>query len=208
MIKNILWNVDGTLFDTYPAVTYAYSKTLNEMGFSIPLNVIDGLVRTSFNDLVEMLYQRFKLDPQILRAKFKESYRAVSPTNQPPFPGVREVCEFIHQNSGINIAITHRSPEITQELFNAHNFAELIDDIFSAKQARLENPDPYMALAVLEKHGLNPDETLFVGDRECDIRAASTAGVRTCLFGHAHMVEAADYKLNDYHRLLEILQRM
>ena len=43
MIRNILWDVDGTLFDTYPAITYAISKSLNKMGLSIALNVIDGV---------------------------------------------------------------------------------------------------------------------------------------------------------------------
>lgn len=206
MIRNILWDVDGTLFDTYPAVTYTCSKTINEMGYSLPLNVIDGLVRTSFNKLVEMLHERFKLDPEMLRAKLTEPYHNISPTNQPPFPGVRKVCEFIHQHSGLNIAITHRSPKAIFELLDAHNFAALIDDVFSVKQGYPEKPNPSMVLAALEKHSLNPDETLFIGDRECDIQAGRGAGVYTCQFGHTQLSQPADYQLDDYHRLLGILK--
>jgi len=207
VIKNILWDVDGTLFDTYPAVTYAYSKALNEMGYSLPLNVIDRHVRTSFNDLVELLHQRFKLDPELVSAKFMGTYYSISPVHQPPFPGVRVICEFIHQKSGLNIAVTHRSPEATRELFDAHNFAALIDDVFSIQQGYPEKLDSTIVAAALEKHSLNLEETLFVGNRECDIQAGRAANVLTCLFGKAQLSHPADYQINDYPRLLEILKR-
>ncbi|MFO7583234.1 MAG: hypothetical protein R6W69_00780 [Anaerolineales bacterium] len=47
MIRHLLWDLDGTLFDTYPAITYAISKSLNELGGAMALNVIDGLARQS-----------------------------------------------------------------------------------------------------------------------------------------------------------------
>ena len=45
MIRNIIWDVDGTLFDTYPAITFAISKSLLESGQNMAMNMIDGLVR-------------------------------------------------------------------------------------------------------------------------------------------------------------------
>ena len=105
---NIFWDLDGTLFDTYPAMTFAMSKALNEMGCSVALNVIDGLARQSLERCLQTLVQRFKLDPDLLRARFAESYRRVDPANQPIFPGVREVCELIHARGGMNV-IAHPS---------------------------------------------------------------------------------------------------
>jgi phosphoglycolate phosphatase-like HAD superfamily hydrolase len=32
MMKNLLWDLDGTLFDAYPAITYANSKSISQMG--------------------------------------------------------------------------------------------------------------------------------------------------------------------------------
>ena len=32
MIRNIIWDVDGTLFDTYPAISRAFRAALNELG--------------------------------------------------------------------------------------------------------------------------------------------------------------------------------
>ena len=205
MIHNILWQVDGTLFDTYPAVTYAFSKTLNEMGHSIAINVLDGLVRQSFEGCMAFLSQRFKLDPDLLAFKVIESYQAISPANQTPFPGAREVCETIHARGGLNVIVTHRMIQSTQRLLTAHAFSTLIDDIFSAEQGYLRKPDPSMLLAVLEKHNLNPGETLLIGDRDIDIQAGQAAGVRTCLFGQTERTSSSDLQINAYDQLLEML---
>ena len=67
VIRNILWGVDGTLFDTTPAITYAISKSLNEPGHSLALNVIDGLACQSLDHCLTTLSKRFKLDPKLLR---------------------------------------------------------------------------------------------------------------------------------------------
>jgi HAD superfamily hydrolase (TIGR01509 family) len=208
MINNILWDLDGTLFDTYPAITYAISKSLSEMGLSIALNVIDGLARQSIDQCIQTLAHRFKLDPDLLRSRFTESYRTVDPANQPPFPGVREVCEMIHVRGGLNIIITHRSVQSksTQRLLETHGMASYFDDIFSVEQGYSRKPDPTMALAALKKHNLNPAETLFVGDREIDIESGRTAGVRTCLFGGAALTTPADFQIEHYGQLLKMLK--
>lgn len=205
MIKNILWDVDGTLFDTYPAITYAISKAINGMGLSIALNVVDGLTRQSLEYCLETLSRRFKLDTDLLRQRFTESYRTVDPVNQPPFPGVREVCELIHADGGLNVIVTHRAVQSTQRLLNTHGMALDFDDIFSVEQGYPRKPDPAMALVALEKYAMQPDETLLIGDRELDIKAGRAAGVRTCLFGKAKLTALADFQIGHYGQLLSLL---
>ena len=206
MFKNILWDVDGTLFDTYPAITYAISKSLNEMGLLIALNVIDGLARQSLSHCVDTLSQRFKLDPDLLRRRFSESYQKVDPANQLPFSGVNEVCGLIHSRGGVNIAVTHRDVRSTQTLLSAHTLAPFFSDIFSVEQGYPRKPDPAMILAALEKHILNPDQTLLVGDRDMDIHAGYTAGVKTCLFGQASPADLPDFQIESYAQLLSYLR--
>ena len=205
MIRNILWDVDGTLFDTYPAITYALSKALNELGLSIALNVIDGLARQSISDCIKTLSQRFKLDPELLRRRFSESYQKVDPANQLPFPGVREVCEFIHEHGGLNIAVTHRGIQPTQTLLDAHGLAPYFTDIFSIEQGYPRKPNPKMIQAALDDHALNPNETLLVGDRDLDIQAGRAASVRTLLFGGAELNTPADFQIDHYSQLLSRL---
>lgn len=205
MIKNILWDLDGTIFDTYPAITYAISKSLNELGHSLALNVIDGLARQSIDHCMETLSQRFKLDPNLLRAQFAKSYREVSPEKQIPFPGVREVCDWIHERGGINVIITHRAVASTQKLLAVHSLTSCFDDILSTEQGYPRKPDSAMVFAALEKHNLLPDETLMVGDRELDIQSGAAAGIHTCLFGGLKTSIPVDITIDSYEQLLSNL---
>ena len=206
MIRNILWDVDGTLFDTYPAITYALSKALNELGLSIALNVIDGLARQSISDCIKTLSQRFKLDPNLLRRRFAKSYLTVSPANQPPFPGAREVCEFIYEHGGLNIAVSHRDIQPTQILLEAHGLAPYFTDIFSVEQGYPEKPNPKIIQAALDGHALNLNETLLVGDSDLDIQAGRAASLRTFLFGGAELKTPADFQIEHYSQLLSRLK--
>lgn len=205
MIKNILWDVDGTLFDTYPAITYAISRTLGELGVSVALNVIDGLARQSLEGCLATLSQRFKLDPDLLRLRFAESYRTVPPANQPPFPGVREICELIHTHGGLNIIVTHRAVASTQALLDVHQMSSLFDGIFSMEQGYPRKPDPAMLEAAIQQFDLKRAETLLIGDRDLDIQAGRAAGVCTCLFGGAQLSTPADIRITHYDRLLDYL---
>lgn len=206
MFKNICWSVDGTLFDTYPAITYAISKSLNELGGSLALNVIDGLVRHSLDHCLETLSQRFKLDPELIRSVAVRHYLNVPLKNQAPFPGVGDVCAFVQEHDGVNVAVTHRDIESTHLLMVTHDLAPFFADIISAEQGYPCLPDPNMVLAALKKHSLNPVETLLIGDRDLDIQAGRAAGVRTCLFGKATRPHPSDFQIEYYRQLLALLQ--
>jgi phosphoglycolate phosphatase-like HAD superfamily hydrolase len=202
MIRHLLWDLDGTLFDTYPAITYAISKSINQMGGTVALNVIDELARQSIGHCLETLATRFRFNPNLLQSRYTENYRELSPANQPPFPGGRETCAFVRQNDGRNLIVTHRELESCHILLETHEMSALFDDIFSTEQGYLRKPSPEMVLAALSKYDLNPAETLMVGDRALDIQAGQAAGVRTCLFGTDSLSVAADFHVQHLSEIL------
>ncbi|HEX5836912.1 MAG TPA: HAD hydrolase-like protein [Anaerolineales bacterium] len=204
-IHNILWQVNGALFDTYPALTYSFSKALSEMGFSVALNVIDGLVRQSLDDSVDILSGRFKLDPQLLLHKFIESYRSISPASQMPFPGVHDICEFIQRNGGANLALTDTGVEFASRLLETHQFSGWIAGTLFMKNGDASQTDPSLLCAVLDQYSLNPGETLLIVTRGLDVQAGRMAGIRTCLYGRAETNFAADLQIEKYSQLLRLL---
>lgn len=208
MIDHILWDVDGTLFDTYPAITFALSKSLKELGLSVALNLIDGQARRSLDDCLQTLSQRHKLDPDLLRSRFAESYQAVPPENQPPFPRVGEVCTWIQERGGRNVIVTHRGVASTQRLLAAHDLAPLFAGILSVEQGYPRKPDPALFMAALQQFELDRTATLVIGDREIDIQAGRVAGLRTCLFGQEPLAELANYRIDDYGQLLALLMEV
>jgi HAD superfamily hydrolase (TIGR01509 family) len=207
MIRNILWDFDGTLVDTYPAMTYALSQTLRSMGISMEFNLIDGLVRRSLTDCIETIHQRYGASTEDIQAGFRSHYRAIPPVKQPLFPGVVEVCQAVLKASGANVIVTHRRTESTMQILGAHSAAHLFAGVISSQDGFPPKPDPDMVREAIRRHRLNPAQTLLVGDRELDIQAGAAAGVATCLFGDAKTGQAPDYHIHNYAELSKILAR-
>jgi phosphoglycolate phosphatase-like HAD superfamily hydrolase len=206
VIRNILWDVDGTLFDTYPAITYAISQALNGLDESAALNVIDSLARQSIDHCLATLAQRFDLDQDLLRRRYLAAYKALPLAKQPPFPDARAVCSKVCEQRGVNVAVTHRSARSTQALLDAHGLAPLFAGIVSVEQGYPRKPDPAMVLAALETYALDPVDTWMVGDRALDIEAGRIAGVHTCLFGRACVPQPVDLHIEHYSQLLALLE--
>ena len=195
------------LFDTQPAITYAFSKSLNEMGLSVAMNEIDGLVRRSVDDCIAALSRCFKLDSDVLRLRFDESYLTIPPANQPPLTAVREVCGLFQTRGGANFLVTHHNVESTQQLLDTHGLRHLFLGIFDVEQGYPHKPDPVLLKTAMECFTLEPTETLIVGSRDIDIQAGHNAGVRTCIFGDAPLSVPADLQIFHYNELLEWLEK-
>lgn len=207
MIRNILWEVDGVLFDTHPAMTYAFSKSLNGMGLTVAMNEIDGLVRKPVDDCIADLSKRFKLDPGLLRLRFDESYLMIPPANQPLFPGVQEICSLFQERGGVNIIVTHHHVESTQQLLDAHGLGHLFVGILDLEQGYPCKPAPALVEIAMECFNLDPTETLLLGSRDIDIQAGRAAGVQTCLFGDMPISGPADMQIISYSQLLGWLDK-
>lgn len=184
-IRNLIWSTHGALFNTRPAITYAISHTLNDLGLTAPLNVIDELARRPIAQCLATLARRFGAPPDALRQRFDAIYDALPADNQPPFDGAPEVCRWIVAQGGRNIAVTPRDPQPAQILLTAHDLAGQFAGLLSPAQGYPAPPDPAIVQAALRLHDLKPAETALVAAYEEDIRAGQAAGIRVCLFGQS-----------------------
>lgn len=210
MIRNIIWDTDGILFDTLPAVTFAICQTLNEMGYAAALNWVDELARKSLDYCVDTLAARFKLDPALLRRRSAEYYRQIPPERQPPFPDALDVCRWIAAHGGLNLIATARSIASTHLLLEAHHISALFGEIFSTEQGYPCKPDPAILVAAVEKYILDPAETLLICRRESDFLAAQAAGIATWQLKQETNMRSIpnDLSTGDYRALLALLNEL
>jgi phosphoglycolate phosphatase-like HAD superfamily hydrolase len=87
MLKNIIWDVDGTLFDTYPGFARAFHLALTDLGRKTPLPRIEQLARESLGACIQGLADEHGLGPGEIEARFVVHYAALKPQDEPPFPG-------------------------------------------------------------------------------------------------------------------------
>lgn len=205
-LRNIIWDVDGTLFDTYPAISRAFQAALIDLGHDAPLDRIAELARESLGHCATTLAQDYRLEQDELEAAFLRHYDAAGPEAQPPFPGVKEICEHVCRIGGQNLIVTHRGARGTAELLAASGLTQFFSGGITHADGYPRKPDPAAFNAIIDRHGLNRDETLAIGDRDIDVQAGRAAGVFTGLFGSTGSADEADLAISDFRDLARLLE--
>ncbi len=150
MIKNIIWDVDGTLFDTYPAIAGAFQEALRTLGKDAGLEKILALAKQSLSHCCSTLAAEYQLKEEDLGGAFDSSYEKVTYADQPPFPGGRAVCEHILSAGGKNVIVTHRGLAGTTGLLEAHAMTALFAGWITHEDGHPRKPDPSAYQAAMQ----------------------------------------------------------
>jgi HAD superfamily hydrolase (TIGR01509 family) len=182
MLRAVIWDFDGTICDTYPAIAHAVNTALARFGAAATLARITDLASISLERCIRTLAEDFALPYDQLDATFTAAYQHVRPTDQSPFPGVRDLCQRLTDAGIHNYIVTHRRRASLHVLLDTHDLRALFTHIITADDAFPRKPAPDALLHLLATDGIMPSEALVIGDRELDIRAGQAAGILTCLF--------------------------
>lgn len=202
MIRNIVWDVDGTLFDTYPAIAKSYHLAVTDLGGDVPLDWVMQQARVTVSHCVATLVERCQIDEAELVQKSDRYYEQIPFEEQPPFPGVVEICRYVHSLGGKNLIVTHRGRRSVEDLLAVHNMTGLFSGCITRDDGYPRKPDPAAFASTVKIHQLDLSETINVGDREIDILAGQGAGIFSCLFEQGEVQTAADLLVRSYGELL------
>lgn len=205
MFLNLIWDFDGTLFDTYPAIASSLRAAVGDLAVPPSLDEVRDMALVSIEGCLKTMSTTYDLPLEELEARFERHYRDVTADDQPPFDGVREVCELVCAKGGLNLIVTHRRRSGMDHLLAAHGLAGLFADTVSHDDGYPRKPDPAAFLMLIERHHLRLDQTLAVGDRELDVLAAHAAGLPAALFAPTPTSLTADFVLADFGALRRIV---
>jgi len=206
MTHNLIWDLDGTLFDTYPSIVEAFRLAIQAHGQAADCARIESLCKVGLAYCSQQLANDFGLDRQAIEDEFAALYAAIPKRAQPPFQGACEVCESIVARGGTNSIATHRRRGSTLELLSIHGLAHLFAEIVAADDGLPKKPDPAAFLQILDRLSLDPAATAAIGDREIDVIAGKAAGLSTYLFRGDARLTHADFVFDDYADLLRHLE--
>ena len=175
-----IWDLDGTLLDSYPVIIAAAIKAAADAGvhddeaYALRIAKQDMLF-TYLNDVAERSGTPFK--------NVRERYRAYTHEMDDRIilmDGAREALERLQNAGAAHYVFTHRgtsSEPILERLGILGYFREIVTSAagFPAK------PSGEAVRYLMQKYGLKPDETWYVGDRPIDVLCAEDAGVRSVL---------------------------
>ncbi len=205
--RNLIWDFDGTLFDTYPEITQAFIDVLKN-NYSIEYNYDKAffLAKTSITFCIESLSDKFNIDKEEFSEKFKERYFGELTFEEKPFEDAEKVLDYVSKRGG-NFLITHRGFESLNEFLSRNDFNKYFIEIVTSDANFPLKPDPSSFNYIIDKYKLRKEETLGVGDRIQDIKAALSANVRACFFDpEGKTLEEATYNISKMKDLFKIIK--
>lgn len=205
MIRDIIWDFDGTLFDTYPMMVNSFKKALKDSGIDEEDENILNYFKISVSYAIAHFKDLYGLDISFIE-KFTDYEKDIKPEMVKPFPYAVDVCREIVALGGRNYVITHRGDstfEYLQHYGMLRYFIEVITKINGFKR----KPDPEAFLFLIDKYKINKSKSMVIGDRECDILGGQSVGIKTCFYNtnDASLKVAPDFYLNSLKDLLAII---
>ena len=176
----LIWDMDGTLVDSYPAIVPAARETLGEFGLALSEEEIRReVLDTSVGALLQRVAREQGWDPAPLQAAFQSRNDSRIGSIR-PMPHARDCLAALKEAGCRSFVYTHRGascPEILEHTGLRPYFTELV----TALAGFPRKPAPDGILYLMEKYDLDPAACFYVGDRRLDLEAAGNAGVG-CIF--------------------------
>ncbi len=176
MYQAILFDFDGTLADSYPAITASVNHVRAAHGLPpLPESEVRGFVGRGPDYLLQHTVPGG--DPGQDLARYRAHHPSVLRAGTRLLPGAAETLKALYR-AGLRLAICSNKPRrFTKELLDYLGIAGLIAVALGPEDVPHLKPAPDMVLAALQRLGIRPDEALYVGDMVVDIQTARAAGV-------------------------------
>ncbi len=174
-VRNIIFDLDGTLIDSSAGVIEATNYALTELGE--PPRRPDEIVRFIGYPLEEMFAAFTDTPIEQLSAKFQERARTSVAASARALPGADEILRLLHQARYRLAIATTKFTVHTEAIIRKMNWTQCISVTASGDEVSRVKPQPDLILLAIKRLGAGPDDTVMVGDTVNDILAARAAGI-------------------------------
>ena len=206
IVKAVIFDLDGTLIDSNWVHLQSWRGALKILGLKArDQEVIDRLgLRTvdiaralassngeqTVAKLVELKGQLFE---NTWRLEVKPRYGALGMLRIIKARGVRSAVTSSNSTDRISKTLRYFGMDV------------LLDTIVGIDEVEAGKPDPALVTAAIKKLGVNPRESIYVGDSRYDVEAGRAAGAQTALVLQS-IAAQSDLKLEPDYRLRGLYQ--
>lgn len=180
-IRNILFDLDGTLLDTNELIIQSFQHT-----YQMHLNkqVDKEEIIKTFGEILKITLDRECGEHGEEAIK---TYRSFQIGNFEKLiaicSGVKEGIKQLHSQGYKLAVVTSRLNDSAMKGLRHFGLMDYFEIIIGADDTDLHKPDPTPALMALKELGGKPEETLLVGDSPFDILCGKNAGITSVAVG-------------------------
>jgi len=186
--KVVVFDYDGTLFDTRPAIVHCIQRAFAVCGRPVPtLEAAAGTVRTglplqeSFIVLDKNLRAEETALNEIVKA-YRKIYLDEGAPLTKPFVGVRDALQDIHAHGTKCVVVSNKGVAAIRQSLDQSQLSSFVDLVFGDEPGLPKKPDPAIVIDhILPRYAsLRREQMLVVGDTEIDILLAKRTEIHCC----------------------------
>lgn len=181
MKKAIIWDLDGTLFDSYGVIVESIFLTFQESG--IPMS-LDEIHHHSINFSIKSLFASVAGEWGVSAQQLHSRYSQISSGKYleiKPMHNARQTLQALAEQGVEQYVFTHRGKTTLPVLENL-GMTGFFKEILTSQSGFARKPDPEGIAYLLNQYDLDPKHTCYVGDRSLDMECAQNAGIPGILF--------------------------
>lgn len=187
MITEFIWDFDGMLFDTYPHTAAALCEYFRRHG-----KILDP--EEAFAKLKISIIEAFRYFGMPKEGE-REFYEIEDDLDflprGVPYEGIPEILKYITEHGGRNYLYTHRD-KVSVQYLELYGLAPLFTDFVTREMDFPYKPSPDAINYIAEKHSLDKNNCLMLGDRTIDCGAGLNAGIEALLFDEYGALKNSD----------------
>ena len=176
-----IWDLDGTLLDSYEAILSGIEETFAQ--FAIPYDkgkVREFILKYSVQNLLVQVAEERTLDVEVLNQVRAQSL-AEKNAQVVLMPGARDVLAWAEESGIQQFVYTHKGDNALTILRDL-DLESYFTEILTSQSGFARKPSSEAATYLIDKHQLNPDNTYYIGDRTLDVEFAQNSGIQSINF--------------------------
>ena len=179
MYKNILFDFDGTVFDTVKGIERSVKYALDKNGIVLS---VDSFRRFAGPPFKVIFKENYGFDDELIVKiieAFREDYLPYGIYESSPFSGIAELLDELRQN-GFKLAIATLKPRtMAVELLERSGLYGKFDVISGQIAEGIETlTKAEIVRGAMDMLGAAPEDTVLVGDTKYDVVGGHEAGLK------------------------------
>lgn len=195
-VEAVLFDLDGTLVDTLPDITWCLNQVLLEHGCpALTAETVRGYIGGGTTAMIERVAAQFGIaDAIALHQRYVTLYQHNLVQFSRPFSGVLELLEGCRQLQLPLAIVTNKAEEMALQVSRTLLPQNAFGPILGHRTGRSLKPQPDVAWEAARRLSVDPQRCLFVGDTEIDLKTARAAGMYSAAvtwgYGLTHTLQA------------------
>ena len=181
--KMVLFDLDGTVLDTLEDIAQSVNQALRLYGFpERTREEVRSFLGNGSRYLIEKAVPENASPEEIelVHQCHNAYYAAHCCVKTAPFDGIPRLLKTLREHGILTAVVSNKPDNATQETCR-HYFDGCLDAAIGQQDGIARKPQPDMAMLVLSRFGIAPEEAVYVGDTEVDYQTALNGGMRPIL---------------------------